>query len=246
MTADPEAAALVPVPCAHGLPRSLVRIERRSCSRTTSSRGGESRVRFRSGDPARRQRQFVAERVLLVAALFVGRNARQAVLGIEQRLAVSVGGLERVPVLLHELQIAGDRIVVGDDVEKVVAQLDVHEHVRILAPLDHARALRQLVPDHAGLAILKLENELELLACTLIAPRREQGARGDHSIAREEPVVLRTARFARRPVSRDLPAAEIGIADPGLLQCDLRPRERAIRPRDPAFRSAIPELSTSS
>src|SRR5262249_23493662 len=205
----------------HALPCSLTVGEGCLCRALPPGGGCESCKCLRSGSPARRQRQLIAERVLLVEALLVVGNTRQTVLGIEQGFAVSIRSLDRIPVLLHEFQITGDRVVLRDRVEKVIAQVDVHEHVGVLAPLHRARALRQLVPDHAGLAILIFENELELLASALVTTGCQQSVRSNHSIAGEEPIVLRTASLPRWTIACDLTATEIEVADPRLLQCYL-------------------------
>src|SRR6266404_4271424 len=107
----------------------------------------------------------------------------------------------------------------------------MHVHVWILIPLQCSGALRKLVPDHSGVALLKPENELQLLACPVVLRRSEQSAGGNQPITREKPVVLRTPGITRRTVSSYLPAPQVGVADPRLIERDFGPRQRAIDER---------------
>ena len=134
-------------------------------------------------------------------------------------------------MILYEAAIAGGREVLVDGVEKIEAQVDVNVEVWILLPVEVAGTLRELVPHHAGSRVLVLEYEFELLAGPIVFPGGQQGAGGDHAVAGEEPVVLRTPRLARGAVSGDQAASEVDVAHPRLIQRDLGPGERAIDER---------------
>ena len=83
----------------------------------------------------------------------------------------------------RERDVAGRLHVVAHGIEKVEADVHVHEHVRVRAhPVEQAGALRQLVPDGAGALVLVAHDERELVACAHVralaqAARRRRRAR---------------------------------------------------------------------
>src|SRR5579872_5288057 len=131
-------------------------------------------------------------------------------------------------MIFHEFPVARGKRILSDRIEKIKSQVDVNEHVRILAPVKHPRALRELMPDHACRSVLVLKNELEFLASPLVLASRQKGLDGDHSVPGEESVVLRTPSFAGGAVSRNDSAAELGITYPRLIKSNFRPGDSPI------------------
>src|ERR1700686_4246957 len=96
----------------------------------------------------------------------------------------------------REIAVAGYGHIIRDSAEKVERQLNVNEHVRILAPVYPPGALREFVPDHARFRVLVFENEFEFLAGTSVLPSCQQSGKVHHSVSGEKPIILRPTRLA--------------------------------------------------
>src|SRR5690242_5438844 len=84
------------------------------------------------------------------------------------------------------------------------------------------------MPNHAGFAILIFQNEFEFIPSTAVLACRDQPIGCDQSISGEKPCVLRTSCATRRTVAGYQAASQVRVADPCLIESDLRPRQCAV------------------
>ena len=119
----------------------------------------------------------------------------------------------------------------------------MHKHVRIFSdPVNQAGTLRHFMPDHPCFRILIFGDESQRRARSIIFTCAQQSLNRDHSIARKKPCVLRPTCSTRWPVPGYQSAAEIWIADPRLIERDLRPRQISIEIRIRSFNLQVPRL----